>query len=335
MKQPTTDLRHVLPRENAHAGLQRNRLLGLLHDRIVDEWHVDARLPDAIDEAMAQGWLVCTFGAAIAGLAPLIVGGRVPVLRADGGEPDGLALAATLDGIEPLLLVMERQFGHPLRPERAASACPPGCTVLRLSAHRPGSASAEHVLLAALPDLSAISAPLPAAGRLAQALRARVRLVASLVVPMPAMAAADLRSLAAGDLLLVGPQPIAARLCVGPFARAAMFAPASDHLVRIRIAQETMVEPIDTASDQRIILPAELRIRMGQMTLAEAAALTPGQLLTLPAKAPALPVAVFIGSTQVASGDLVALGDGYAVLVQSVAADGGLPDHRIEPEAAS
>ena len=58
------------------------------------------------------------------------------------------------------------------------------------------------------------------------------------------------------------------------------------------------------------------------MTAAELATLGKGSVLPLPAAAGTLPVRVIAGEQCVAEGELVAVGEGFGVLITGVAADG-------------
>lgn len=330
------DLRDALPRHDPEAARRGNALLRLLNDRRVAGMRASVAIPDRWSRASAQAWLLFRLGPGTAAIAPLMLGGCVPRLTAGDGAPDGLALAATLDALDPLVTLIEEQFGYPLEPLDVAVRCPEDLTIVQLAAAADDAGAPVSMLLAGLPDQPASAGAAGPMGSDAAGLARHARAPACLLLPAAHLTLAEARALAPGDALLLGPGPLVGRLLLPGRTLQGRFDPAGVHGLRIFIegsGSMTQTTDIPTVTfDTQISIPIEAVVGVGAMTLLEAAALAPGTYITVPGRAPTLPVVLRLGGADLASGELVAVGDGYAILVRSVnARDQAPPSAAVEP----
>ena len=183
----------VMGAEEAHL---RQSLLGALCGLSVDDRVLRAQLLPHGDDATA--WFRCADAIAC---RLLRFGGRA--LSMDAG--DGPGMAALLDAADDLLSAVEAALGLTLDP-LDIGPCPDtaGLTV------RIGSLDQQIVLLLSVPFAAAILAqPAP----LAPSLLGHIALPVAIAVAGPRLSPADAATLSPGDLLLIGPAPIAATLC--------------------------------------------------------------------------------------------------------------------------
>lgn len=84
----------------------------------------------------------------------------------------------------------------------------------------------------------------------------------------------------------------------------------------------------DTQASTAPPLALEAVVELGTTSFAEAAGLTPGMVLSVPADGSSLPVRILAGNAPIARGELVAVGDGYGVLVTRILGEDAAPQAR-------
>ncbi len=182
----------ALGAEEAHL---RQSLLGALCGLSVDDQLLRAQLlPRGAD---AAAWFRCADAIAF---RPLRLGGPALSMNAS----DGPAMAALLDAADDLLSAIEAALGVTLDPIDIGP-CPDaaGLTV------RIESLDQKILLLLSVPlDAAILAQPAP----LAPSLLGHIALPVGIAVAGPRLSPADAATLAPGDLLLIGPAPIAATL---------------------------------------------------------------------------------------------------------------------------
>jgi flagellar motor switch/type III secretory pathway protein FliN len=263
-------------------------------------------------------------GVALA-LAPRLAAGR-PVPAGDCAA----TLLAALGAMEPLLDLVERQFGALVEAADVVRALPPALVPVRLVA-RDMSGLAVHELWVASDAAPPGRCLLPAEPTTTRWIASAAFVDLGWVLPGPSLSLADAAGLRPGDLLLLGAGPPEGALVAGGRRVRARLA-AADRLIIVEEETGAMempdmgpdIGPHRGVSDTAADLPLVLRVAAGRIGLAEAAVLRPGQVLPLPLAGASLPVAVEAGGARVATGELVALGDGYGVLLTAVVtANGG------------
>ena len=181
----------ALDAEEAHL---RQSLLGALCGLSVDDQLLRAQLlPRGADAA----WFRCADAIAF---RPLRLGGCALSMDAS----DGPAMAALLDAADDLLSAIEAALGVTLDPIDIGP-CPDaaGLTV------QIDSLDQKILLLLSVPlDAAILAQPAP----LAPSLLGHIAVPVGIAVAGPRLSPADAATLAPGDLLLIGPAPIAATL---------------------------------------------------------------------------------------------------------------------------
>lgn len=158
------------------------------------------------------GWFRCTDGWAF---APERVGDETVALSPE----DGPAAAAILDRLEPLLRQVEQGLGVTLEPDTVDDAQPEAGIIFRLE--RKGR---DRLWLAVPPGAEL----LPGAPEFAPELLSGVAVPVMLALEGPRVPPHDAAALVPGDLVLLGPGPLAATLTVGDEApRIGRFDPAT------------------------------------------------------------------------------------------------------------
>lgn len=299
----------------------RLRLVGALNRRRVGAWRTEARAATADERDNAAGWLRFAAAGGEVAVAPLIVNGAAvspTVLQ------DAVAAAALLDPVEPLVAALEAVIGGALQPVGMADAAADDRFVLHLDALADDQ-TAIRLLVAVPPGLPLAPDPLTAPP-LDPAALAAVPVAWRVTITGPALAAARAATLAAGDLLLLGLAPLQTRLRCGALTRAAQLDP---RLGRI-IVQEDATAPIDPLPEPDAAppgAPGDIPVRLtfaldgGTMPAGTLATLGTGSVLPLPAAGETLPVRILSGGATIGTGELVAIGDGFGVIVTAQAGD--------------
>ncbi|WP_375402164.1 FliM/FliN family flagellar motor switch protein [uncultured Sphingomonas sp.] len=263
----------------------------------------------------------------VAGPGHWLHGAGGPSLRIDaiGGEriavhPDRVdALVNALDRLEPLLDLIEARTGWVIEPESTGPAPSPDALVIAVDATR-GGEPAAHFALAVPPTLAAA---IEANGRAAGGRLARVPLPCRLDVAAVQLSVEDAGALGPGDLVLLGSAPWPATLSVeaaGDFTAA--FHPDTGALtLRLSDRNTALSDGDPPGLDQlrAFRVPVEIKLPGVFATLEQLAALREGGTFALGALTAGLAVELSVGGRALATGELVRLGDRYAVLIDRAA----------------
>jgi type III secretion protein Q len=303
-------------------------LIGALNRRLIDDLQTGVRIATERDRRAAIAWIQFRSGEHLVQIAPLLVDGALARVSGAQGSVDAAAAAATLGRIEPLVGALELVLGCELQPAGLQKSYAGDPVLLRLDATT-ANGVIQHRLLLAIPPEMAVE-PL-AEIELAATAIGGLRLRWTARFDGPAVRAESIAGITRGDLLLLGTGAQVAKLSL----------PGRNDAPRARIAfkdgvlvlQDDAVidgahEPSAPAlmggdpgwSDVR--LPTTIEIIGSGMTAAELATLGKGSVLPLPVTGGTLPVRVIVGEQCVAEGELVAVGEGFGVLITGVSADG-------------
>jgi type III secretion protein Q len=328
--------------EPARARLQ-STLISAFNRRRIDDLRTSARLAVARDRAAATAWIQFTTDRGPVAIAALLVDGTLARTSNAQGQPDGAAAAATLGRIEPLVAALETIIGVALHPAGLVREPVGEMLLIRLDAAGLDGTMRHRLLIGVPPAMEAQPVTTPA---MLPGLLTHLRLRWTARIAAPALPAARLEKLGAGDLVLLGPGPLDTRLTLPgrndhPRARlnlaAGQIILIQDPHERDDIVTDTTDEPNEgivasltgtpaVAPQQSaappdwgdVRVPATIEFDGGGFTAAELATLGRGSVLPLPAVAGTLAVRVIAGETVVAEGELVAVGEGFGVLVTEV-----------------
>ncbi|MDR6787187.1 flagellar motor switch/type III secretory pathway protein FliN [Sphingomonas sp. BE138] len=309
-------LRRITP---AQAGTQL-RLVGAFNRRRIGAWRTEAGAANAGECESAAGWLRFAAPGGEVAVAPLIVDGAA---LSPTAMQDAISAAALLDPIEPLVAALEAVVGAALRPVGLAAAAGEECFVLRVDALT-GDVAMLRLLIAVPPDLPLVTDPANAPPLDPDALAA-VPVAWRATIIGPALSATRAAALTTGDLVLLGTAPFGATLWCGARERAAHLHPGQGRI----IVQEDATAPIDaTQADHTAeTIPADVPVRLafaidgGTMPAGDMATLGAGSVLHLPATGETLPVRILSGGATIGAGELVAIGDGFGVIVTARTGD--------------
>ena len=313
------------------AGTQ-TALIAALNQREIEDLRTSARAASHRDRQAAIAWIQFTTRRGTILIAPLLVDNQLARMTNSQGQPDGAAAAATLGRIEPLVAALETAVGLELHPAGLSSVPDGEALLIRLDAQDRAGALRHRLLIGTPPGIDVEPLPLPAE------LPARVGGIAlrwKAEISLPAIPVARLASIGRGDCILLGTGPLTANVALpGRKNRMTMTidlkrgiaildgdpqeegANVSDRISRIEDApSDTGASPPNWA-DLRIA--STIEFDGGGLTAAELATLGKGSILPLPASGGTLAVRVIAGGNLVADGELVAVGDGFGVLVTSV-----------------
>ena len=326
-------LRDRLPAIAPRRAERQSALIAALNKRSIDGFTTEAGTADADEAAGASGWigLESPDGLRLA-LAPVLGGGTIPALHAVGGGLDAAAAAVALAEVEPLVAALERVLGVPLQPvtlEPSRTALDADDTVLRFDALQGGVL--VHRVLVAVPGAMPLRllAPLP----LATAPDAAIKLAWSARVASPDVPAASLDRLARGDLLLLGPGPLLARLSLPAVGPGGGTGGGRQLLARLDmpggslVVEQQMDEPaVDSSTPPQpandyngATVATHVEIAGAGLTLEQIATLGIGSVVPVTGAAGGtLAVRVVAGERAVATGELIVVGDGFGVLVTSL-----------------
>lgn len=325
------------PHEPLHANLRaidqtraqlQTMLIGALNRRLIDALQTGVRLATERDRRAAIAWIQFRSGEHLVQIAPLLVDGTLARVSGTQGSVDAAAAAATLGRIEPLVGALELVLGCELQPAGLHKSYAGDPVLLRLDATSAQGVIQHRLLLAIPPDMAV--EPL-AEIELASTAFGGLRLRWTARFAGPAVRAARLAAIARGDLLLLGTGAPVAKLSLpgrndAPRARIAF----NDGMLVLQddVAMDGSHEasaPASVAGEAgwaEVRLPTTIEIIGSGMTAAELATLGKGSVLPLPAGGGTLPVRLIANDQYVAEGELVAVGDGFGVLVTQVSADG-------------
>jgi len=323
-------------------------LIGALNRRTAGEPPHALALTAAVpgDEVARPGaWIAFADGneadAPVLHLAPILADGRVPMLTDAAGRPDAALAATALGAVEPLVAALELVLGRALRPTEAVAAVPGDPVLLLLDAAAAGRRA--HRLLLALPPGTA-----PAAAGALPLDRSHLPDVGpawTARIAGPAVAAARAAAIARGDLLLLGTgRPLVRFAAPGRKGTLTGRLDVEGGLIMVDGELDASSGPDAPASaDAGAPLPDPaahsvrftVEIEGGDLSFERLATLGAGSVVPVAdAGGGRLPVRLLAGGRAMASGDLVAVGEGYGVLVTSVS--GGMaPDTDVTAAGAS
>ncbi len=322
-----TNLRRI---DEGRAQLQTT-LIAALNRRVIDDLQTSVRVATERDRRAAVAWIQFRSDEQLVQIAPLLVDGALARVSGAHGSVDAAAAAATLGRIEPLVGAMELVLGCELQPAGLHKSYSGDPVLLRLDAST-ANGVIQHRLLLAIPPGMAVE-PL-AEIELAASAIGGLRLRWTARFDGPALPAARLPEITVGDLLLLGTGALVAKLSLpgrndAPRARVAL----NDGVLVLQDdaaidgqhdAPAPTAAPLAPAGETGwadVRLPTTIEIIGSGMTASELATLGKGSVLALPASGGTLPVRVIVAEQFVAEGELVAVGEGYGVLITGVAAD--------------
>jgi flagellar motor switch/type III secretory pathway protein FliN len=310
----------------------QSALIGALNSRVVEELQTTARLASARDRGAANAWVDFDTVHGRVAVAPLLVDGALARMTSGGHHPDGAAAAATLGRIEPLLAALETSLGVELQPTGLSERVDvDAMLLLRLDGCTSHGDVRHRIVVAVEPDMAISPLPLPLRTRL-PAIVAGLRHGWTARIAGPAISTERARGLATGDLILLGMGQLVAKLSLP--ARNEVLAARVDWLNHVLVIDEGAVaggsflnsmdgperdgEDGATPDWQSLRLPTVIELEGTTLTAADLATIGKGSVLPLPAQGGTLTVKVRAGDTIVADGELVAIGEGFGVLVTGV-----------------
>lgn len=313
-------LRDALPRIDAAGARMQDLLIGTLNRRKTERLRTRARSATERDRRAAGAWIRFETRGRAVFVAPLLVEGELAPMTA-GDAPDAVGAAATLARIEPLVSTLERALGAELHPAGLAAHAPDGSVFVRLEGRQQGVDAPSRLVVALPPDLEI--APL-ASGTIETVALPPLSIACRICCDGPALPPARVARLGRGDLLLLGPAPLVGRIAL----------PGRDKLAIGRIDLAGRAYVVDDQTTDRIEaerapahpegagpglsgvnIPTVIELPGGSVTTDTLATLAPGSILPLPSSGGTLEVRVLAGGTPVAQGELVAIGDGFGVLL--------------------
>lgn len=249
---------------------------------------------------------------------------------ADGSDLD--SQIALLAAYEPLLLAVEEAVGLPFRPARSVSEWPED--TLWIAVRRDALAG----LFGFAPPLQSTAALGARQLALTPALPMAVRLsfrAASL--PLDAV-----ETLEAGDLLCLPAGPLAVELAgagLAPLGTEWRWRPADGSLFQAGRNEQTEGRAMDSSevagSVPTLTVPVTVRLPAAAVDPGELAALAEGGTIRLMPLAEGLEVELLVAGRPIATGELVRLGDDFAVLVDQVAGRARIMDPAAPPVAGA
>jgi type III secretion protein Q len=319
--------------DHGHAATQ-TALIAALNHREVEDMRTAARVASTRDRRAAAAWIQFQTARGPILIAPLLVDNQLARMTSGPGLPDGAAAAATLGRIEPLVSAIEMILGAELHPAGLATEATGDLLLIRLDAHERGGGMRHRLLLACPADVDIEPLPLP------DALPARLGALAlrwTAHLPLPRIPARSLAALSVGDCIVTGIGPLAGHLALpgGRRHHPLTADPKAGTITLHRAPQEEDAHVSDMISRVEDVSPmptgggpewADLKIAAtiefdgGRLTAAQMATLGEGSVLPLPTAGGTLAVRVVAGGAIVAEGELVAVGEGFGVLVTAVKA---------------
>ncbi|QJU59896.1 hypothetical protein HL653_21025 [Sphingomonas sp. AP4-R1] len=321
----------TIEREQAKA---QTALIAALNHRHVETLRTIARGATTRDRRGAPAWIRFDTNRGPIMIAPLLVDNQLARMTSGPGLPDGAAAAATLGRIEPLVAALETILGVELHPAGLLAELEDDPALIRLDAHERGGTLCHRLLIAAQADVEVVPLPLP------RDLPARIGALSlrwSGEVALPPIPARRLAALEQGDCILFGIAPLTGALTLpgrtrrmpitidlrGRTAMLGRDLQEEDTAVPDRVSR---VEELPLAPTSEMPEWAELKVAAtiefdgGRLTAAQLATLGEGSVLPLPATGGTLAVRIIAGGAPIAEGELVAVGEGYGVLVTAIRA---------------
>lgn len=305
---------------------QQSTLVEALNNRLAGDLRLRAQIADTAD---APAWIAFEQFH----LAPLLADGAIPLLTDAQGRVDAAAAAVALAALEPVVAAIELVVGHSLLPTAVVASPPDAGTTLLIEAQAEGQ-TLHRLLLVADPALAiAPAASLP----IDPATIVHVAPAWTAQIAGPALRRARRDGIGEGDLFLLGTGhplarfsppgrtgTLACRLDVqggmmtveqvlereDEVSTAAPPPPSADGDAGATLAEATLAEAT---------VPITVEFDGGGLTLERLAALGTGSVVSIPdAVGGTLNVRLRADDRIVANGELVAVGDGYGVLITTV-----------------
>lgn len=223
------------------------------------------------------------------------------------------AAVDALEFLEPLLDLIEAATGWVIEPEEALDRPVPGAIVLGVDALRNGARVARFALALPEPlaDVAAAEASLTAE-RLGD-----VPVLCNLHAAAVWLPVEEAGAMAPGDLLVLEPAPWAATLHAAPLDDIAiLFDPGTGRATCEGNKRVSDVQVDGTEQNASFRVPIEVRLEGGAATLGELAALREGGALVLGSVTDGLRVTLSVGGRPLGTGEMVRLGDRFAVIVE-------------------
>ena len=347
-----------LPRIDPAVADARRRLLdGLAGAELVDADGTVLTLDAEVVETSraGDGWIAFATAAGISALKIRLCDGLA--------VPDWADLFRAMDALgrlEPLIAAMEQATGLAFDPVDLGRGPPDGGTVVRIDAVAADGRIAFELDWSLPPDVT-VSWPGAKARAWPASLRALIVVRCALVLPGPAVPAGILAGLRAGDVLLLpatfaqawtaelyAPAPVGrlvARFSNAPnpsvpatngspmmddtpHADPSPAAPDNTNGAAEAETPTAAAAPAPADLEAWSALPVQVRVMLDDLSLPldDLMALRAGSVVPLPGGGASLPVRLVAGQAPVAHGDLVAVGDGYGVLIRQ-RLDPAAPDH--------
>ncbi len=261
-------------------------------------------------------WLVTAQGAAL----KIVAIDGAPIASHPERVPE---LVAVLDRIDPLLELIEAHLGMAFEPHRAVDALPGGLVPVTVTARHGDGRSVEFAL--AVP---AALCPLPVT--IAPALHVHVPVRVECVAP--SLTVAEASALGAGDLLILHAGVWRAKLIAPHRAIDAVVEPNAGDARASPIFHDsnsasgaarmndpsTEPDPIDDDAEDRLRrfrVPVTVRLPDVDASIGDLAALAAGATIALGPVTAGLRVELLVAARVLAVGEIVRLGDRFAVLV--------------------
>lgn len=307
--------------------------IAALNGREVAGLRTVARLAGMRERRAAAGWILFDTRGGPVAIAPLLADGALARIAGDGTLPDGAAAAAVLAAIEPLVATIETLLGLELRPAGLRGELDEERLLLRLDGHDAGG-PIRHRLLLALPlDIDVDpDPPVEALSRTLATLALRWRGT----IAGPRLPLSRLGRIGSGDLILLGQGAVTAEIClpgltncvlatIDPIARrATLITDPNNGGASVSNRDGAQEETHQTAADggpPDPQVPIRIEFDGGSVAASALATMAAGSVLPLPTGGGTLAVRVVAGETFMADGELVAVGEGYGVLIGRLAGE--------------
>ncbi|HVJ01023.1 MAG TPA: FliM/FliN family flagellar motor switch protein, partial [Sphingomonas sp.] len=214
---------------------------------------------------------------------------------------------------DPLLTRAETALGIALEPDAVEDGGPAPCVVLSLAAEGVGATMTVPL------DHPARAQWETQAGALRPA-DARLPVVLRLLVAGPRLGVDEAGALVAGDLVLIGTRPGATIEASDGASRAGQLDLVSGSFTLHPEGNPMAADPAASAAPRDFAVPLTVRLPDRATSAASLAALRPGTALPLGPLTDGMPVELLVAGRLLARGELVQLGDRFAVLIEERAA---------------
>lgn len=318
-------LRARLRRFEPEAADFANRLIAAMDRSVIPGGLLDVRALWPCLGVLGATWIAFNDANAPILIAPRRCDGVPAQLTGATGAPDTLRCVAALGSIEPIIAAVEQALGVPLRPIGIVQRHATGAFfTLATTAADVDPLQIQEVWLAMpiMPEFLLAPLPPPISRWSTLPLPWQSRL------PLNNLTMAHLSLLSSGALIPLGLGPQRGRLAL-PGSDGAVPALFDFNQRTARIFGTWRSEMANDLTDEGtnelappppitgLKVSVSLSIDVGPLALGTVLGAGAGSVIALPLHSELLPVSVMIGDTCVARGELVALGDGFGVLISS------------------